>query len=110
MDAFFRNSVTEVCLSLDSNKALDLARVRSPSRPLRLRAVRKAPQRPPLLPKPAAKPIESWRLLLANPGLLKEAEANYRRRMLTAHPDVGGEPALAAWLNAAIETARSILS
>lgn len=51
-----------------------------------------------------------WRSALGNPRTLDEAEAVYRERMKSAHPDVGGSHAEAAALNAAIELARAALS
>ena len=58
---------------------------------------------------PAPLVVDDWRTVLGNPATLAEAEANYRERMRTAHPDVGGSHAKAAALNEAIRLARQVL-
>lgn len=58
------------------------------------------------LPPPAA---DDWTRILDKPEDLAEAEATYRRKMRTAHPDAGGSEAAAALLNLAIARARKEL-
>ncbi len=58
---------------------------------------------------PAATSPDDWRKLLDEPQTLAAAEATYREKMRTAHPDVGGSEAQAAALNAAITRARETL-
>ena len=58
---------------------------------------------------PAPMVPDDWRGALGNPATLAEAEAAWRERMKSAHPDVGGSHARAAVLNAAIAEARSVL-
>ena len=53
--------------------------------------------------------VDDWRGTLGNPSTLAEAEAAYRERMLTAHPDHGGSQTTAAALNAAIDRAREVM-
>ncbi|HKU67230.1 MAG TPA: J domain-containing protein [Candidatus Baltobacteraceae bacterium] len=53
---------------------------------------------------------DDWREPLGHPSTLDEAERNYRERMKYAHPDVGGNEAVAARLNAAIAKAREELA
>ncbi len=60
-----------------------------------------------LLPAPLV--IDDWRAELGNPATLAEAEAEYRARIRTAHPDAGGSAARAAALNQAIRLARTVL-
>lgn len=55
---------------------------------------------------PAPIVTADWRTPLGNPATLAHAEAVYREKMRTAHPDNGGSHAAAAALNAAIEIAR----
>ena len=51
-----------------------------------------------------------WRAELGSPATLGEAEAAYRERIRSAHPDApGGSTARAAALNAAIAEARKVL-
>jgi hypothetical protein len=50
-----------------------------------------------------------WRELLGDPKTLAEADAAWREKMRTAHPDAGGTHAKAAALNAAIAQARTEL-
>ena len=61
------------------------------------------------LPPPEA---QTWRatLALAPAATLAEAEAAYRAKARTIHPDVGGSDAAMAALNAAIAEARRVLS
>lgn len=54
--------------------------------------------------------VDDWRAVLGNPASLAEAEATYRDRIKSAHPDAGGSHASAAALNAAIAEARMVLS
>lgn len=61
------------------------------------------------LPAPMPLSEDDWRALLQRPSTLAEAEASYRRQMRTAHPDAGGNDALASMLNAAIAAARKVL-
>jgi hypothetical protein len=58
---------------------------------------------------PAPMVVDDWRGALGNPRTLAEAEAAYRERIRTAHPDAGGSHAQAAALNAAIARARAEL-
>ena len=55
-------------------------------------------------------PTGDWRTLLGNPTTLAQAEATWRERMRTAHPDAGGSTAQAAALNAAMDEARKALT
>lgn len=52
----------------------------------------------------------NWRELLGNPSTLDEAEASYRLRAKTAHPDLGGSADQMTELNAAISKAREALT
>lgn len=59
------------------------------------------------LPAPPARgSSDAWRGVLDNPSTLTEAEAVYRAKMRTAHPDAGGSHTRAALLNVAIDRAR----
>lgn len=60
------------------------------------------------LPRPMV--VNDWRGPLDDPRSLADAEATYRRKMLTAHPDCGGSEAAAATLNVAITEARKALT
>jgi hypothetical protein len=51
-------------------------------------------------------PDMGWVETLGRPQTVQDAEASYCAQMRTAHPDAGGDPALAARLNAAIVAAR----
>jgi hypothetical protein len=57
------------------------------------------------LPAPA-----DWRSLLGNPATLAAAEAAFRERAKTAHPDAGGTHDRMAALTAAIAEARRVLA
>lgn len=59
------------------------------------------------LPAPIAP--DDWRTVLGDPQTRDQAEAAYRERMRTAHPDAGGSHAAAAALNGAIARAREAL-
>jgi hypothetical protein len=59
------------------------------------------------LPAPLA--VNDWRAELGNPTTLAAAEAVFRDRMRTAHPDAGGSHARAAALTEAIRLAREAL-
>jgi hypothetical protein len=58
---------------------------------------------------PAPIVVDDWRATLGEPRTLAEAEASFRERMKTAHPDGGGTHARAATLTAAIALARKEL-
>lgn len=58
---------------------------------------------------PAPMVVDDWREALGNPATLSEAEASFRERMKTAHPDAGGSNARASVLTAAITRAREVL-
>jgi hypothetical protein len=57
---------------------------------------------------PAPMVVDDWREALGNPRTLAEAEASFRERMKTAHPDAGGSNAHASVLTAAITRAREV--
>lgn len=52
---------------------------------------------------------DDWRGLLGHPRTLAEAEAAWKAKLATEHPDRGGDVAKAAALNAAIAAARKEL-
>jgi len=53
---------------------------------------------------------DDWRAILGNPQTLAEAEAAYRDRARSAHPDAGGSHDTMARLNAARDAARRELA
>lgn len=59
---------------------------------------------------PPAIALDDWRSVLGEPRTLDQAEAVYRERMKSVHPDVGGSQAEAAKLNAAIARAREVFA
>jgi hypothetical protein len=59
---------------------------------------------------PPALAMNDWRSELGDPSTLAQAEENFREKIRTEHPDVGGSEARAATLNEAIALARKNLT